>query len=167
VEGIHLRFQFPGRRGYQKMQLFWSSYSHPAFDERSSILFNATLRKEIADVYIPFRGELPRNEVLKSIRLDPMDVFGVSFRILDARLVDRPDTALLQRSPVQLVYFSKIARYSKKVLLFDVYQRLKKNAAFLVFLGLILAGTTAAMVWLWRSGGHLFLSSGKPPGTGA
>ena len=167
VEGIHFRLQFLGERRYQKMQLFWTSYSHPAFDEKSSILFNAVMQNDVADMYIPLRGELPRNEVLKKIRLDLMDAPGVSFRILAARLVDRTNAALLQRIPVDLVYFPKIARYSKRILLFDVLQRLKKNTAFLFFLGLLMVGTAAAMVWLWRSGGHLLLSSGKPPDTGA
>ncbi|MGD9976120.1 MAG: hypothetical protein AB7S77_23940, partial [Desulfatirhabdiaceae bacterium] len=101
ITGVFFRLEMAGLDRC-RFQLFWNSYSQD-YDERHSFWFNAVIKNGIAEFFIPL-VVLPKDDILKTIRLDIDGCMGCRFKILSARLVENEFEAMKPLTPRQIMY---------------------------------------------------------------
>ena len=148
VTGIFFRLGMDGADRC-RFQLFWDTYAQ-SYDERHSFWFNTVFQNGIAEFFIPL-VVLPKDDILKTIRLDIDGCMGCRFKILSARLVENEFEAMKPLTPRQIMYSLGKSVYARGVLE-DIAMNLFVDRIFWVLYVILIVSIGWFMVDLHKRG---------------
>ena len=144
ITGIFFHLGLEGKTRC-RLQFFWNTYSQD-YDEKRSFWFNAVFENNVSKFFVPL-AVLPKDDLLKTVRLDLEACSECRVKILSARLVRNEYQTMKPFIPRQIMYSLGKSVYARGVLK-DITMNLFVDTTFWIWYSLLIVSVCWSMYYL-------------------